>query len=238
MVKKAHKPLQAHRTISILCIFLLFSAFVLLLLVGLSLPIIHPVYVVQVYATDTQQGSSLSTELRFGVWGVCAYSTLNPPSVINDGGLCYGPKLGYQDVIPSSILAEVNVSQSLVDTALQGLIAVLIMHLVAAGTSLFTLFTSLFLASHAMTILALISAIVTALITSVVFIIDALIVGVARAKVPELSSEGLGVRVGNGVWIVLGAVIAAWLGVILLSARACYCCGVRRKHHDDDSDTY
>ncbi|KIK61270.1 hypothetical protein GYMLUDRAFT_59180 [Collybiopsis luxurians FD-317 M1] len=238
MVKPIHKPLKAYRKLSILCVFLLFAAFILLLLVGLSLPIVHPVYVLRVFATDAQDGSSLSTELRFGVWGVCAYSTLNPASVINDDGLCYGPRLGYQDVIPASILAEVNLSQSLVDAALQGLMAVLLIHIVAAGLSLFTLFTSIFLASHCMTILSLILAITTALLSAVVFVVDAVIVGVARAKVPELTSDGLGANVGNAVWMVLGALIASWLGVILLSARACYCCGVRRKEYDSDEEKF
>ncbi|GAW04357.1 hypothetical protein LENED_006138 [Lentinula edodes] len=38
----------------------------------------------RVYATPTGPATSLDTELRFGVWGVCAYSQLNPPSVLHD----------------------------------------------------------------------------------------------------------------------------------------------------------
>jgi hypothetical protein len=236
MVKTAHKPLAAHRALSLLCVFFLFAAFILLLLVGLSLPIVHPVYLINVYSASTpeQPISSLDTQLRFGVWGVCAYSMLNPPSLINDDGLCYGPRLGYSDVIPSSILSSVGLSQSLVDAALEGLMTVLVMHIIAAGFSLITLVTSLFLASHGMTILSLVLAIITALLSTVVLVVDAVVVGVARAKIPDFTSEGLGVDIGNGIWMVLGAVIATWIGVILLSARACYCCGVRPKYYDND----
>ncbi|KAJ3720086.1 hypothetical protein EV361DRAFT_142221 [Lentinula raphanica] len=229
-MKPEHKPLRAYRTISLICVFLLFSAFVLLLLVGVSLPIVHPVYIMRVYATPTGPETSLDTELRFGVWGVCAYSQLNPPSVLNDDGLCYGPRLGYQDVIPASILAQIGLSTALLDAALKGLLAVLIIHIVAAGFSLAGLFTSLFLASHGMTILSLVLTVITAILATVVFVVDVVITAVARAKIPEFAS-GLQVGVGNGVWMVLAALVASWAGVVFLSARACFCCGVRRRDY-------
>ncbi|KAJ3994514.1 hypothetical protein F5050DRAFT_1773755 [Lentinula boryana] len=229
-MKPEHKPLNAYRKISLICVFLLLAAFVLLLLVGISLPIVHPVYIIRVYATPSGPATSLGTELRFGVWGVCAYSQLNPPSVLNDDGLCYGPRLGYQDVIPSVILAQIGLSQGLIDAALKGLLVVLIIHIVAAGFSLAGLFTSLFLASHSMTILSLLLSVITAILSTVVFVIDIVVAAVARVKIPEFSND-LSVGVGNAVWMVLGALVASWLGVIFLSARACFCCGVRRRDY-------
>ncbi|KAJ4487222.1 hypothetical protein C8J55DRAFT_507306 [Lentinula edodes] len=237
-MKTEHKPLAAYRRISLICLFLLLAAFVLLLLVGISLPIVHPVYIMRVYATPTGPATSLDTELRFGVWGVCAYSQLNPPSVLHDSGLCYGPRLGYQNVIPSIILSEIGLSQALLDAALKGLLAVLIIHIIAAGFSLAALFTSLFLASRSMTILSLVLTVITAILSSVVFAVDAVVAEVAKSKIPALTSGDLTVGVGNAVWMVLGALIASWLGVILLSARACFCCGVRRRFYEFERDKY
>ncbi|KAJ4483575.1 hypothetical protein J3R30DRAFT_3328311 [Lentinula aciculospora] len=227
-MKPEHKPLKAYRKISLICVSLLFAAFVLLLLVGISLPIVHPVYIMRVYATPSGPPTSLDTELRFGVWGVCAYSQLNRPSFLDDNGLCYGPRLGYQNVIPSVILSEIGLSQALLDAALKGLLAVLIIHIIAAGFSLAALFASLFLASRGMTILSLVLAVITAILSTVVFAVDAVVAEVAKAKIPALTAD-LSVGVGNAVWMVLGALVASWLGVIFISARACFCCGVRRR---------
>jgi len=59
--------------VSFITCLLTFSAFILLLLVGLSLPIIKPIYLFTFHAKPSfGQPLSIATELRFGVWGVCA----------------------------------------------------------------------------------------------------------------------------------------------------------------------
>lgn len=51
----------------------LFVAFVLLLLVALSMPIIKPVYLLSLVSTTPDlEATSIATEVRFGVWGYCA----------------------------------------------------------------------------------------------------------------------------------------------------------------------
>jgi len=224
-----HKPLRAYRFLSIVCLFLLFAAFLLLLLVGISLPIVKPVYIMRVFSVVTgQPRTSLATELRFGVWGVCATSALDQPTLLTNDGQCFGPQLGYDFDIPSDLLARVGLSQDLVQTVLRGLLVVLILHVVAAATSLVGLFFSLFLASHACTIISLIITIITGILATIVFVVDLVLAVTAKSKIPDLTNDGVGVGIGNAVWMVLGAVIASWLAVICLSARACYCCGVRR----------
>lgn len=71
---KAHyKPLVAHPIVSLTSHITLFVAFLLFLLVGLSLTIIKPVFLLAIRSTvEQQQTLSIATELRFGVWGVCA----------------------------------------------------------------------------------------------------------------------------------------------------------------------
>lgn len=142
-------------------------------------------------------------------------------------GLCYGPQLGYS--IPASYLSEVGLSEELANVAETGLLALLSLHLVAAGLSTTNYFLSLFLHSHVVAIIALIIAIVTAIVGSVVFAADLALVIVVKDNVDSLfSGASFSVQFGNGVWMILVAMVLTWVAVVLLSARACYCCGVRR----------
>lgn len=134
--------------------------------------------------------------------------------------------LGY--TVPAEIIGLVGVSTTLVDAVSQGLLVILVLHPVAAGLSLATLASSLFLASHKLSILSLVLAIITALVSSVIFAIDLAIVIVAKQQVTELENLQFAVQWGNVPWMGLVAVILTWLAVIALSARACYCFGVRR----------
>ena len=102
------------------------------------------------------------------------------------------------------------------------------LHPISAGLSFLTFINSLFLGSHAVSISALFFAIVTALLSTAVFVIDLVIVLVAKSKIGDIKVAHLAVDFGNAIWMVLVAVITTWTAVVLLSARACYCCGVRR----------
>ena len=139
---------------------------------------------------------------------------------------CFGPKIGY--TIPSNLINLTGLSSSVVQIVLQGLFVVLVLHPISAGLSFLTFVNSLFLGSHAVSIAALFFAIVTALLTTVIFVIDLVIVVVAKSKVGDITVAHLAVDFGNAIWMVLVAVIVTWTAVVLLSARACYCCGVRR----------
>ncbi|KAF7324289.1 hypothetical protein MSAN_02527600 [Mycena sanguinolenta] len=193
------------------------------LLIGLSLPIIKQIYLLKVSSTSQgQPATSVATELRFGVWGV-----LNEPSLFSDTAECFGPMLGY--TVPADIIALTGVSTSIVNAVLKSLLVILVLHVVAAVLSLVTLASSLFLASHKLSILSLVFAIITAIVSSVVFAIDVAIVVVAKQQVPTLAANGLQFAIGwgNGPWLGLVAVILTWMAVIVLSMRACYCLGVR-----------
>ncbi|KAF7299100.1 hypothetical protein MIND_00858300 [Mycena indigotica] len=230
MVKPHHKPLAAYRVLSYVCIGLLFLAALFSLLVGLSLSIIKPIYILRVFSTRTGQPvSSVATELRFGVWGVCASSSLRQPTFFSNFGQCFGPQIGY--AIPQSIISLSGVSPEIINVVLQSLYVVLVLHLVAAGMSFLTLISSLFLASHTLSILALVLSIATALVSTVVFAIDLAVVLVAKDNISRLGTTlHFSAEWGNGPWLGLSAAILTWLAVIALSARACYCFGVRQ--HD------
>lgn len=233
------KPLAGHRVVSSISFALLFIAFLLLLLVSLSLPIIKSIYILSVKSTTTgQPRTSIATELRFGVWGLCAsrlasllcnYNTLTTQTSVLEqlnGTICFGPKLGYD--IPPSVTDLAGISPTLAQAVEKGLLVILVLHPIAGGLATLGFIWSLFLASHPAAIFSLFIAIVTAIVASVVFAIDLALVIVARNEISSLPAFHLAVDWGNAVWMVLVAVVMTWLAVISLSARVCYCCGVRR----------
>ena len=65
---------RQHMRVVFAAMIVMFIAFVLMLLVALSLPIIKPVFLLSVVATTVSElpETNLATELRFGVWGFCA----------------------------------------------------------------------------------------------------------------------------------------------------------------------
>jgi hypothetical protein len=130
--------------------------------------------------------------------------------------------------VPDAIIALTGISTSLVEAVLKGLLVILVLHPIAAGLSFVTLISSLFLASHPLSILALVLAIITALVSSVVFAVDLALVIVAKNQVSQLEDLQFAIQWGNAPWMGLAAVILTWLAVVALSARACYCFGVRR----------
>lgn len=139
---------------------------------------------------------------------------------------CFGPQIGY--TVPSNLISLTGLSPVIIQVVLQGLFVVLVLHPISAGLSFITFINSLFLGSHAVSISALFFAIVTALLSTTVFVIDLVIVLVAKSRIGDIKVAHLAIDFGNAIWMVLVAVIATWTAVVLLSARACYCCGIRR----------
>jgi len=219
-----------YRVAAGLTFFFLTAAFVLYLLAALSLPIIKPIYLFQVnFATQPNEPpTSIATNFRFGVWGFCASSVLNAPTILTNNGECTSPMLGY--TIAPEVLSLAGYPPELENAVVKTLTALLVMHPVTAGLSLVTLFFALFLRSQCMTIIALIVGIVTAVAGSVVLAADLAIEIIASKKVKQELGGAIVVSFGDGVWMIVAGVALSWLGVISLSAVACRCCGIRRKH--------
>ncbi|KZP28507.1 hypothetical protein FIBSPDRAFT_852648 [Athelia psychrophila] len=222
------RPLQHHRIVSACSFVLLFIAFVLFLLVALSLPIIKTVYLLSLKAkvAPGQPATSIGTELRFGVWGVCVNSALDVLTLFNGNGNCTKAALGY--TIPTEYLTALGVSTSLVSLLLRAVTILLVLHPVAAGLALVTFLQSLFLGTHGVSIVALITCLLTAIVSSVTLAADIALVVVAKGKLKDLANlVDFEVAFGNAVWMIVVAVALTWIAVVFLSARACYCCGVR-----------
>ena len=125
-------------------------------------------------------------------------------------------------------LSEAGISPGIVSVVENVLLVVLVLHPVSAGLAFLSLISSLFLASHAFSIVTLILTIINALVATLSMAIDLALVLVARSRLPSLGTFSIAIDFGNGVWMVVTGVILTWIGVILMSARACYCLGVRR----------
>jgi len=226
------KPLHRHTALSIATASLLSTEFLLFLLVALSLPVIKPIYLLAVNAhvQPGQPVTSVAVKLRFGVWGLCAFSAYDGQESWqwNPDGLCFGPSVGYK--IPQTILDITGYAQ-LANIVLHALTVLLILHPVVAALSLIGASTSLFLDSHAMHIISLIFTVFNSFLSSVVLAADLAITIVAKARVPGLAGGGLEVEWGNATWMVLVGVVLSWLGVILLSIPVCGCFGVRERYN-------
>ena len=221
--RRRPRALAHHLGISLLTCAVLFVAFALFFLVGISLPIIKSIYIFHIdFATDASQPvTSVATDLRFGVWGLCAYSDLGQSE-------CFGPMLGY--TIPDEILTLTGYPQ-LVEALEEGLLVILVLHLVAGALAFLGVFTSLFLESHGMAIASLVTSVFTVLVGAVVFAIDLTLILVGKQRISGLTDFNYQVDFGPGVWMVLIAVALSFLGMVLMSVVVCECCGVGRHHH-------
>lgn len=229
LFKRIPRPLQKHRTIGIASFIIFFTTFLLFLLAGLSLTITPSIYLVKITSGNTAvPTSNAATTLEFGIWGVCGKSAAGT-------GQCYGPQLGY--TVPQSILSILGLSQQVATAAEKTILTLLVLHLVSAALSMIVFVLALFLHSHVVAIIALIVAIVTALLTSFMLTMDVVLIILLRNNMNiVVTGFKFNVEFGNAVWMILTAVLLSWFAVVMLSARACYCFGVRRPVSRVDSE--
>jgi len=213
----------------------LFTAFLLLLLVSLSLPIITPIYLFQISAIlppDTPK-TDIATVVRFGLWGYCGGGYefgVKGLHFVYDS-YCSKAKVGY-DMNP--ILLQLLNGNIVANILLKSLPYVLIMHPVACFLTLLTVIPSVlrfFIPQLPpfVRVATLLIALMQALVTTVVFAIDIVLVVVARQKVDSVIHGTLGVFWGDAVWMTGLAMACLWMGVLGLSAFTCGCCGLERK---------
>ena len=151
-------------------------------------------------------------------------SVLEQPDWFQNG-VCYGPRLGYD--VPPDITNLVGISPSLVNAIENALSVILVLHPVACGLLFIGFILAIFLGPHSIAIGTLIVSIVTGILTALVFAVDLALVLVARKEITDITTFHFRVDFGAGFWMMLVSLIATWIAVVLLSARACYCCGVR-----------
>lgn len=214
---------------------LLFIAFLLLLLVTLSVPIIKSIYLFKIigHVSSSLLNSGASGSVKSGVFGYC-FSGIDV-SVFgtqhDTTAECSKPHLGY--TFDQTLGNELGIS-GLENTISRALTAALVLHPIACGLTFLALLMSLFMAkrgqtgaSRAASFFTLGSGLLAALITTIVFFIDIALVASVRHKVKNDTDGDVSLNWGNAVWMILGAAIGIWAAVV--GACAGLCCGSRRR---------
>lgn len=213
---------------------LLFIAFLLLLLLSLSVPIIKTIYLfhLSVRASSSLLHSGVTAGVKFGVWGYCTDNTDTSVFGINhsSNGHCSKPSLGY--TFDDSIAEALHVS-GLENLISHTLTAALVLHPVACALTFISLIVSLSMlrrgydgtVSRISSIVTLVFTSLAAIITTIVFLIDVSFVAIVHNKVKKDTDNDLQLNWGNAVWMVLGAAIALWMSML---GACCGICGIRR----------
>jgi len=208
---------------------LLFLAFLLLLLVSLSVPITKTIYLFELLA-NVRSGvinSSVSGNVKFGVWGYC-FSGVDVSvlgSQHDTAAECSKAKLGY--TFDQTIGSALHVSgfENLISRTLT---AVLVLNPVACGLTFLAFIISLALIRHGYSnsprvasLFTLVVGTLAGLITTIILLIDIGLVASVRSKVKKDTSGDLQLNWGNAVWMVLGAALAIWASLIGACASVC-----------------
>ncbi|KAI0269398.1 actin cortical patch SUR7/pH-response regulator pali [Gloeopeniophorella convolvens] len=201
-------------------VFFLFSAFVLLLLVSISLPGLPAIDIARSHFTSgvaphVTTKSEAIEQIRFGIWAYCIYDA---PSGHRS---CVDPGHGY-----SVHLESTSNSVTIGSAATRGLAV----HPVAAGVS-FIAFLLSFSAHITLTLLASILSFLAAILTLIAFAIDIALYVMVHNKVNNLHDVHVHSVAGPGFWMTLAALI------LLLFAGCTVCFGRRRARMAGASDS-
>ncbi|CAL1704896.1 unnamed protein product [Somion occarium] len=220
---------------------LIFVAFLLLLLVSLSVPVIKSIYLFRLTANINASllDSRATGSARFGVWGYCLSAI--DVSIIgfnhNSPAQCSKAKLGYTFDNNVEMVLRVN---GLTDDVSRAITTALVLHPIACGFTFLALLTSLFIirrrggnVSRLAYLVTLGTGLLAAVLTTIVFLIDVIFVAIVRHRVNNESDDSLNFDWGNAVWMALGATIALW-GALVGACAGIFNCGRRQK----DVNTY
>jgi len=201
---------------------LLFVAFLLLLLVTLSVPIIKTIYLFNLSANVSTVLESASGSVKFGVFGYCT-SGIDVGGIISDSvtpAECSKAHLGY--TFDSTVASALHLdSNELVNIISKTTTAALVLHPIACALTFVTFLVSLFMlrrgtngTARLPSLLTLGFGMLATLLTTIVFLIDVILVAVVRKHVKNDTDGDITLNWGNAVWMALGATIALWLAML------------------------
>ncbi|KAI0695934.1 pali-domain-containing protein [Cytidiella melzeri] len=220
---------------------LVFVAFLLLLLVTLSVPIIHTIYLFKLAANVSASliQASASTTVKFGVWGYCTSGLDISALGISDNqpALCSSPRLGYN--FDATVQAALKQSGFDPNAISKGLTAVLVLHPITCVIAfIFFLATVFHLArrhsfiKRGVSCCIIFLGLATALLSTLIFLIDVILVAIVRSHIKKDTDGIVSLTWGNAVWMTLAATILLWLA--LVSA----CLGVFRGQRQRGASRY
>ncbi|KAK0240237.1 hypothetical protein EDD85DRAFT_824808 [Armillaria nabsnona] len=142
---------------------------------------------------------------------------------------CTDPKLGY--TFDSTIAEALNVEQY-ADLINKGSAGALVLHPIACGLAFLAFLSSLFILCRGTgrmpSLCTLGIGLVAAILTTIAFLIDVIVVAIIRHRVNDETDGQLQLTWGNAVWMVLGATVALWLGIV---GSCCGICACGRHRH-------
>ncbi|KAJ7582895.1 pali-domain-containing protein [Mycena floridula] len=222
---------------------LLFIAFLLLLLVTLSIPIIKTIYLFTL-STNVDGGllnfnADASGSVKFGVWGYCTSAVDVAVAGIKHStaaASCTKPHLGY--TFDSTVATFLDV-QGFTDVISKVTTASMVLHPIACGLTFLVFLVSLFMlhrgsngTSRLPSLITLVLGTLAAVLTTIIFLIDVIFIAIVRKRIENDTDNEVHLGWGNAVWMVLGATIALWLALLGACAGICACGGRHRKRHE------
>ncbi|EJD05831.1 pali-domain-containing protein [Fomitiporia mediterranea MF3/22] len=227
---------------------LLFAAFLLLLLVSLSVPIIKSIDLLKLSAVVSEGISVASVDVtgsvKFGVWGYCvsAVDVQVAGQNFDRAAQCTKPHLGFtfDETVQNAL--QVSGIGRISDDLTRSVTTVLVIHPIACGLTFLALALSIFMitsstprfGTRVRSGATLVASIFAALFTTIIFLVDVIFVAVVRNKLNDEFHGQIRATWGSGTWMTLAATILLWLSCV----GACcgiFACGGRRKKY---ADTY
>jgi len=206
--------------------FLLFAAFVLLLVVSISAPVINNLALMKVDFSEASRAG-----VSFGTFGYCVVG-----AHLTDNDQCSGSHVGYKPArILSAIDSHIDFGSAARNTA-DGLTGAMVLHPVGCVLA----FIAFLFAAGAGFIGSLFGAIVAVLawiVTLVVMAIDFALFGIVKNHVNK-SNLGIHAKYDAAMWMVLAAMICLFFGSIIVFLSCCSGRREKRRQHAVKQETY
>jgi len=211
-------------------------SWLLLLLVTLSVPIINSIYLMDVFGQISLSSfAKADDDVKFGVFGWCTSGASGTVFGITDSesGSCSSPHLGYSMTTELTLVVGNSKTANIID---HGITVALVLHPLACGLVFLTLLISIFMIlkpNHRLSSLFTFGVgCVASLITTIIFIIDVAFVAIAKSRVHKDTDGIVTLTWGNAVWMILGAMLAVWIGTAGACFGVCSCSPGRRSRSE------
>jgi len=205
--------------------FLLFVAFVLLLVTSISAPVINDVSLLKV--TLTNRTHQRNSSVTFGTFGHCI---LDVPPVTSDQDWCSGSHIGYDPARIMTAIESTDFSTASRNTA-DGLTRVMVLHPICCALA-FIAFCLALGAGFLGGFLASIVAALTWILTLVVMVTDFVSFGIVKDHV---NGDGSGSHAvfGSGMWMVLAAMVCLFIATFVVLFSCCSKRSHKKQNHKE-----
>lgn len=197
-----------------------FVAFLLLLLVSVSLPVTKTIkyFTLSLDMTSGTFATGVKGSVSFGNYGYCYSDIIVKVVGITNTvpGECSKVKLGFKF---DQRLVDLLRLQDLQDAINGGLTFALVVNPIACGFTFLTLIFAIWFAfrhKHGLAplILGAISGLIAAILATIAFVVNYVIMSVTKKNVEKIN-DSLHLSYGQTTWMTLAAMILLWIGLVL-----------------------